>query len=580
MTMPTAATVRARSVIGWALLLVWLALLFSTPVAQARPMITLDPTLARAQTLGKDSHYWIDPTGQASPDDVMRMPESAWRPNQVNLIFPFRASNNAIWIRVQTAPVDEPHRHWYLEIPYANLDRATLFTQGANGQWTQQDAGDTLPVANWSLPHRQPLLQLQPQRDTPVTHLLRVAHGNPTSVPVLVTEERQLLRRERTVSLGLGLYMGVSALALLVAVVSALRWRDLAFGLYALFALLTALSAASLSGITGLLLWPRQAAWNHYSAMVFPLFTLATALAFVATATDLRLRSRRLFMLVTAMAGASIALAAAVPWIPSGLSDEIIGSYAIVALILAIGVPAWAAWQGDRYAPAFLVGMVCLAVPASNFILRMFELAPVELIMRFALLAGAGVQLGVLMMTLLRRGRDRSLTAQRLRGLDRIDPGTGLSTPVVVMERLQRMTARAQRQEHQIAVLLIDLVNLAEMRRLFGRRVDQEMPLRMANRLQQVTREIDTVGRLGDQRFVMLLEGPITLEAIEAQAQRVLAHCLRPLSGRPEGWTPKLRMALGVMPRDARQPNALLDKLAVLLDTVAPGDSRLLFRCQ
>lgn len=200
--------------------------------------------------------------------------------------------------------------------------------------------------------------------------------------------------------------------------------------------------------------------------------------------------------------------------------------------------------------------------------------------MRFVLLGGAALQLGILMTTLLVRGRDRSLTAQRLRGLDRVDPATGLSTPAVVMERLRRMTARAQRQEHQIAVLLIDLVNLGELRQLYGRRVDQEIPLRLANRLLHVMREIDTVGRLSNRRFIMLIEGPVTQEAIEDQAQRVLAHCLRPISGRPEGWRPRLRMALGVMPRDGRQPDLMLDKLALMLDTVAPGDNRLLFRCQ
>ena len=34
------------------------------------------------------------------------------------------------------------------------------------------------------------------------------------------------------------------------------------------------------------------------------------------------------------------------------------------------------------------------------------------------------------------------------------------------------------------------------------------------------------------------------------------------------------------MPRDGRQPDLMLDKLALMLDTVAPGDNRLLFRCQ
>ena len=564
--------------LAWAIPL--LLLLLCWPAAQAQPLLTLDPHPEQARRLGPDGQYWIDHTGRATPDEVMRLPDTAWQATRSDHIFPLHTLADMVWIRFRTAPIGPAHLHWYLEIPYANLDRATLFVQADDGRWTPQDAGDALPSAEWPLPHRQPLLQLRPKADAPVVHLLRIGHANPTSVPVLVTEERQLLRRERNVSVGLGVYFGIAALAVLVALSSAWRGRDLAFVLYALFTLLTALSAASLSGFAGLVLWPRHAAWNHHAATVLPLLTLGAALAFVVAATDLHLRSRRLFLWASAAVAAAVLLALAMPWLPATWTDETVGVYAIVALLLGIGVPAWAIWHGDRYAPAVLAGMVCLAAPASPYILRMFQLAPVGLLMRFVLLGGAALQLGILMTTLLVRGRDRSLTAQRLRGLDRVDPATGLSTPAVVMERLRRMTARAQRQEHQIAVLLIDLVNLGELRQLYGRRVDQEMPLRLANRLLHVMREIDTVGRLSNRRFIMLIEGPVTQEAIEDQAQRVLAHCLRPISGRPEGWRPRLRMALGVMPRDGRQPDLMLDKLALMLDTVAPGDNRLLFRCQ
>lgn len=571
---------RARSwrAVAW---LTPLLLMLCAFAAQAQPpLLKLDPVPEQARRLGTDGQYWLDPTGRATPAQVMQLPESAWQRTESDHIYPLHTTDDKLWIRLQTAPIGPSDRHWYLEIPYANLDRATLFVQAADGQWTRQEAGDALPVASWPLPHRQPLLQLSPRPDAAVTHLLQIDHAIPTSVPILVTDEQQLLRRERTVSVGLGMYFGISALAILVALSNALRWRDLAFGLYALFTLLTALSAASFAGFAGFMLWPRHAAWNNNAALVFPLLTLAAALAFVVAATELQLRSRRFFTVAAAAVGAGLLLALAAAWLPPTWADEVIGIYAIVALLLGVAVPAWATWHGDRYAPAFLVGMVCLVAPASSFVMRLFQLAPVGLVTRFLLLGGAALQLSILMVTLLRRARERSLTAQRVHGLDRTDPATGLSTPAVVMERLRRMTARAQRQEHMIAVLLIDLVNMRELRQLFGRRVEQEMPVQLANRLLHVMREIDTAGRLGEHRFIMLIEGPVTLTAIEDQAQRVLAHGLRPMRGRPEGWTPKLRMALGVMPRDARDPDLLLEKLALMLDTVAPGDNRLLFRCQ
>ena len=134
------------------------------------------------------------------------------------------------------------------------------------------------------------------------------------------------------------------------------------------------------------MLWPRHAAWNHHAATVLPLLTLGAALAFVVAATDLHLRSRRLFLWASAAVAAAVLLALAMPWLPATWTDETVGVYAIVALLLGIGVPAWAIWHGDRYAPAVLAGMVCLAAPASPYILRMFQLAPVGLLMRFVLL--------------------------------------------------------------------------------------------------------------------------------------------------------------------------------------------------
>lgn len=97
------------------------------------------------------------------------------------------------------------------------------------------------------------------------------------------------------------------------------------------------------------------------------------------------------------------------------------------------------------------------------------------------------------------------------------------------------MTARAQRQEHAYAVLLIDLVNLAEVRHKLSRRAGRKPPLRLADRLLANMREVDTVGRLSDTRFVMLMDGPITADTASRLAQQILAQCPRPIRGRPEG---------------------------------------------
>ena len=102
--------------------------------------------------------------------------------------------------------------------------------------------------------------------------------------------------------------------------------------------------------------------------------------------------------------------------------------------------------------------------------------------------------------------------------------------------------------------------------------------MRLADRLLSHTRAIDVVGRLGDRRFVMLLDGPLDAPAAGRLAQHVLAACQQPHETEPGSRLPRVRMALGLLPRDGQDPDQVLDKLAILLDTVAPGDTRALFQ--
>ena len=60
------------------------------------------------------------------------------------------------------------------------------------------------------------------------------------------------------------------------------------------------------------------------------------------------------------------------------------------------------------------------------------------------------------------------------------------------------MMARSQRLKYQSAVLLIDIVNVEQIRRDFGARSAEELPLHVAGRLLSAAREIDSVARLSE----------------------------------------------------------------------------------
>ena len=61
-------------------------------------------------------------------------------------------------------------------------------------------------------------------------------------------------------------------------------------------------------------------------------------------------------------------------------------------------------------------------------------------------------------------------------------------------------------------------------------------------------------------------------------AHKVLSACQQPHEAEADSRLPRVRMALGLLPRDGLDPDQVLDKLAIQLDTVAPGDARALFQ--
>ena len=127
------------------------------------------------------------------------------------------------------------------------LEEAVSFI-GADGTWQSRTAGDHVPVVDWPVPGRQPVLPLTLSSTQPTEHLLRIEHAFATSVPMMLTNEHQVLMRERVVTMGLGIYFGITLLGCVMALAAAVWMRDLASALLVPPTLLLGLSAASFAG--------------------------------------------------------------------------------------------------------------------------------------------------------------------------------------------------------------------------------------------------------------------------------------------------------------------------------------------
>lgn len=554
----------------WAGVAIGVAAWLAGPVHAQLPL-ELDPDRQPVQLTLAEA--WLDATGEVSLDHVATAPALPWRPAVARTIYPL-GTHKALWFRF-TLPQPPTGERWYLEIPYAAVDLVTLFEPAEDGGFTSQRAGDTMRVAEWPVPHRHPLLPLAAGAGTqPRTYLLKVENSQSFSAPLQLVSESHLGRGEQRMALILGMYFGLAALTVVLAVVGAVTLRDAPYALCALTVGLMGLTQASLTGMAGLHLWPNFAWWNDVAPLVLPVLAVGTLVWFVAAVVSMRERSPNLHAVLagTCLLGAAVAMGVMV--IEPSLRISLMVPYLLCAAVVGIGSLLWAARRGDRFAAWLLLGSLPVAIGGALPLARSAGLIAVSFWTIHGMQIGLAIELPILLVMLMVRSQNRREHARRIQGLDRIDPATGLLNAQVFHERLVRLIRRSERLKIRSAVLLVDITNLEQIRHDFDRASAQELPLRVAGRLLSVARDIDSVARLSDHRFGLLLEGPLKADEVAEAGPRVVARCLMPFKNRPLEWSAQVRVAQGLIPMDGNDADQLIGQLEMLLVSAPPEGKR------
>ena len=548
--------------------MLWLAMGAGAAMAQVVPALQVSqgpiPIQGHAQA-------WVDATGEAQVARVAFDPSIRWSDTTESQIYPL-ATGKVLWLRF-TVPASPNAERWYLEVPYPSVNRVTLYTSDFFGRWAAQNAGDTIAVADWPVPHRHPLLPLAASPQAPRVYLLRVENAHSFSAPMALATDSYLSQSEQQVSLIVGMYFGLALLAILLAVLGAISMRDRGCALYAASVAVLALAQAAMMGMAGMHLWPRWPWWNDVSPIVLPVLGVGIVQAFFGATVSLGERSPRLNYLLNGVALAAVPVALAILLVEPSKRIALMVPYIVVATNVGLALVVWALRRGDRYAPWLLAGAVPVAIGAIFPLARTIGLIPVGFLSQWGMQLGIAVELPVLLVMLLLRSQHRREHTRRMQELDRIDPATGLINASVFHERLVRLVSRSVRLKIRSALLLVDLVNIEHIRKDFGREAAQELPLHVAGRLLATSRDIDTVARLSETRFGVLLEGPLTADEVAAAGPRIVARCLMPFKDKPLEWAAQVRVAQALIPMDGTDPAALMGQLETLLIT-ATGDPK------
>lgn len=543
-------------------------------VASARTVLDLDPS-RQPVPLADWGDAWIDAEGDATVEKVAGSASIDWQPTRMGGIYPL-TTGKALWVRLTIPPAPDAER-WYLEIPYASLDRATLYSRDSAGRWGRVSAGDRIPVVEWPVPHRHPLLPVEVSAEDSRKYLLRIENPHSFSAPLWFVSESHLLRSEQQTSVILGIYFGLAGLAMALGVLSTISLGDRSYAFYALSVAFMALSQAAMTGIAGLHLWPRAPLWNDLSSLVLPVLAVGSLVWFFGEAASVPERSKALARVLVATALLSIVIALAIVLVEPSNRFRVMVPYIVVATAISVASTIWAAVRGDRYAVWLLAGAAPVILGSAFPVLRLAGVIPVSFWTLHGMQLGIAIELPVMLVMLMVRSQHRREHNRRLQGFDKIDPATGLLNAHVFQQALARMMARSKRLKYESAVLVIDIINADHIRRVFGARSAEELPLQVAGRLLAAAREIDAVARLGETRFGMLIEGPLSAEDAASEGPRIVARCLMPYKKKPLEWVAQVRVAQTLVPTQRAGAEQVINRLEGLLANVSPASKRAVF---
>ncbi len=109
------------------------------------------------------------------------------------------------------------------------------------------------------------------------------------------------------------------------------------------------------------------------------------------------------------------------------------------------------------------------------------------------------------------------------------DALTGLPNRALVTDRIKQALARSARGAPPAALMFIDVDGFKTVNDTFGHGAGDELLRAVATRVKQLVREVDTVGRIGGDEFVVLLEPGAQRPAPEQVADRILGLLSEPV---------------------------------------------------
>lgn len=162
---------------------------------------------------------------------------------------------------------------------------------------------------------------------------------------------------------------------------------------------------------------------------------------------------------------------------------------------------------------------------------------------------------------------EKQIAFEKLHYLANYDPLTQLPNRNLFNERLAYAYTQAKRNKSNIALLLIDLDKFKQLNDALGYLIGDELLKQCADRLSHCLKRADTIARLGDDEFMVLLTDIDDKQKCKDSAETIIAELSRPFTVQNHIIHISASIGITCYPEDSGELNDLLKDAEIAMYT-------------
>jgi GGDEF domain-containing protein len=521
-------------------------------------------------SLDGQAQYWVDSSGEVPAAAVLQADDTRWTPLRDSAVVG-QAMPAATWVRF--AVQAGAGQRLFLELPHAQLLRATLYETAADGTPAPpQSSGILVPVSSWPMHGHNLVFPVAGREAQTARLLLRLEHPVPVGGALMLRDTDDLLRHQALSHGLIGAYFGLALLALLYIAVQAVALRDRALVWCALYLLAVIVVMAAVAGFAHRTLLGEVPAASLALLVLSPLLLGAMGLRFVIAAVPQAVIALLPRVVTWVLVAAAVGIALAYAWLPVTSAWFISRGYLFIAGLWALALLLASLRWRLPHVRWMVLGFGAMLLGGAMPLFKGLGLLPSETGAQYGMLMGSAIELPLLLyaMSLLRR--DHEVVAARLREGRQYDRLTGLLRAAALTPRLAQMALRGRRHRIGSAAVLFELANLHDIRIRQGDAVADEALVLTGRLLQRGAHASDAVVRLDDSHFVALLDGVASRDEATATATRIIGEGRRYTGELGDAETLELHAVIAHLPDDMPgTPQELVAELQATLGRMHRG---------